>query len=244
MVWLPVFWIFRVCADLYACMKLHMGLYKHHKRVCTENWLRKKNPLTHWGMKTCDSIMPGFSVWHSTNWYIPMDTFGVAAESISNSHAFLSCFENNDNGISDVLNPKQIIIIKRISRAPIYHTRWQHRALYNNTNHTHTHAHIRTHTHTRTHSKCNTLYTFRDFSEKEKTVFKTFIIHISFFFCSSYMIFCLTNGSAWCCEQRSFIAMLSSFPNLTSLGVWAEKSADESTMGMFAGQASALLWEH
>ena len=32
-----------------------------------------------------------------------------------------------------------IIIIKRISRAPIYHTRWQHRVLYNNTNHTHTH---------------------------------------------------------------------------------------------------------
>ena len=30
-----------------------------------------------------------------------------------------------------------IIIIKRISRAPIYHTKWQHRALYNNTNHTH-----------------------------------------------------------------------------------------------------------
>ena len=27
------------------------------------------------------------------------------------------------------------------SRAPIYHTRWQHRALYNNTNHTHTHTH-------------------------------------------------------------------------------------------------------
>ena len=34
-----------------------------------------------------------------------------------------------------------IIIIKRISRTPIYHTRWQHRALYNNTNHTHTHTH-------------------------------------------------------------------------------------------------------
>ena len=32
----------------------------------------------------------------------------------------------------------------RISRAPIYHTRWQHRALYNNTNHTH----ARMHTHT------------------------------------------------------------------------------------------------
>ena len=37
-----------------------------------------------------------------------------------------------------------IIIIKRISRAPIYHTRWQHRALYNNTNHTHTHTHTHT----------------------------------------------------------------------------------------------------
>ena len=31
-------------------------------------------------------------------------------------------------------------MIKRISRAPVYHTRWQHRALYNNTNHTHTHT--------------------------------------------------------------------------------------------------------
>ena len=45
-----------------------------------------------------------------------------------------------------------IIIIKKISRAPIYHTRWQHRALYNNTNHTHarahTHTRARAHTHT------------------------------------------------------------------------------------------------
>ena len=40
------------------------------------------------------------------------------------------------------------IIIKRISRVPIYHTRWQHRALYNNTNQTHTHEHM----HARTHS--------------------------------------------------------------------------------------------
>ena len=32
------------------------------------------------------------------------------------------------------------IIIKRISTAPIYHTRWEHRAHYNNTNHTHTHT--------------------------------------------------------------------------------------------------------
>ena len=38
------------------------------------------------------------------------------------------------------LNFQALIIIKRISRAPIYDSRWQHRALYNNTNHTHTHA--------------------------------------------------------------------------------------------------------
>jgi len=30
-----------------------------------------------------------------------------------------------------------IIIIKRISKAPIYRTRWEHRALYNNTDNTH-----------------------------------------------------------------------------------------------------------
>ena len=57
------------------------------------------------------------------------------------------------------------IIIKRISRAPIYHTRWQHRALYNNTNHTlththiciHTHTHARMHTHTHRHTHTHTV---------------------------------------------------------------------------------------
>ena len=39
---------------------------------------------------------------------------------------------------------------------PIYHTRWQHRVLYNNTNHTHTHARTRTHTHARTHVRART----------------------------------------------------------------------------------------
>ena len=39
-----------------------------------------------------------------------------------------------------------IITIKRISRVPIYHTKWQHRVLYNNTNYTHTHTHTHTHT--------------------------------------------------------------------------------------------------
>ena len=39
------------------------------------------------------------------------------------------------------------IIIKRISGAPIYRTRWEHRALYNNTNNTHAHTHTHTHIH-------------------------------------------------------------------------------------------------
>ena len=70
-----------------------------------------------------------------------------------------------------------IIIIQKIFRAPIYHTKWEHRALYNNTNdrhrqtdrhppthppppHTHIHtlehtlarAHARAYTHTHTHT--------------------------------------------------------------------------------------------
>ena len=39
-----------------------------------------------------------------------------------------------------------IIIIKRIFRAPIYCTRWEHRAL--TVTHTHTHTHARTHART------------------------------------------------------------------------------------------------
>ena len=46
-----------------------------------------------------------------------------------------------------------MIIIKRISRAPIYRPRWQHRALYNNTDNTHTH----THTHRRTRARARAL---------------------------------------------------------------------------------------
>ena len=50
--------------------------------------------------------------------------------------------------MSDLTNISWTIIIKRISSAPIYHTRWQHRALYNNTNHTHTRARAHTRAHT------------------------------------------------------------------------------------------------
>ena len=44
------------------------------------------------------------------------------------------------------------IIMKRISRAPIYHTRWEHRALYNNTNNLHIKLMTDTHTHTHAHA--------------------------------------------------------------------------------------------
>ena len=58
-----------------------------------------------------------------------------------------------------------IMIIKRISRVPIYCTMWEHRVLYNITNNTHTHthtlslslslclslSHAHTHTHLHTH---------------------------------------------------------------------------------------------
>ena len=37
--------------------------------------------------------------------------------------------------------------MKRISRAPVYRTRWEHRALYSNTDNARTHARTHTHTH-------------------------------------------------------------------------------------------------
>ena len=43
------------------------------------------------------------------------------------------------------LNQVITIIINRISRAPIYHTGWEHRAFYSNTNNTHTHTLTLTH---------------------------------------------------------------------------------------------------
>ena len=48
------------------------------------------------------------------------------------------------------------IIIKRISGAPIYRTRWEHRALYNNTNNTHAHSRMYAHTHARTRERTHT----------------------------------------------------------------------------------------
>ena len=40
-----------------------------------------------------------------------------------------------------------IIIIKGICIEPIFRTRWEPRAFYNNTNNNHTHTHTHTHTH-------------------------------------------------------------------------------------------------
>ena len=58
---------------------------------------------------------------------------------------FPTCsLHSQQNRASSALHPQAmtyiiIIILKRISRAPIYHTRWQHRALYN------IHVHARRH---------------------------------------------------------------------------------------------------
>ena len=50
------------------------------------------------------------------------------------------------------------MIIKRISRAPIYYARWEDRALYNNTNDRHKHKHRQTdrQTDTQTHRHTDT----------------------------------------------------------------------------------------
>ena len=69
MVWLPVFGIFNVCTDIGACNSTQR-LCGHHKRVCTESWLEKKS-LAAPGIQICVSIVPGFSVRHSTSWANP-----------------------------------------------------------------------------------------------------------------------------------------------------------------------------
>ena len=48
------------------------------------------------------------------------------------------------------------IIIKRISRVPIYCTRWEHTALYNNTNNTHTSMHTCMHSRTQAYARTHT----------------------------------------------------------------------------------------
>ena len=42
-----------------------MGVYRHHKRVCTESWLWEKQSLAATGNRTCVSGMP---VWCCTKW--------------------------------------------------------------------------------------------------------------------------------------------------------------------------------
>ena len=53
------------------------------------------------------------------------------------------------------VNDSDSDITKKISRLPIYHTKWKRRVLYNNTKNTHSlthpHTHTLTHSHTHTH---------------------------------------------------------------------------------------------
>ena len=60
--------------------------------------------------------------------------------------------QNHDNTGDDGSNNSKM----RISRAPIYRTRWEHRALYNTHIHTPTHTHARARAHARTHAHTHT----------------------------------------------------------------------------------------
>ena len=83
----------------------------------------------------------------STN-RLKVRTHGLLAKSLSS----LTTVGLASTGIIIII----ITIIKRISRAPIYRTRWEHRALYNNTNDTHTHPRMHPHTHIHTHTCMHT----------------------------------------------------------------------------------------
>ena len=94
-------------------------------------------------------MLAASSLWKTTNESAKFAPFVWARERISiKMHSTESrCVIGPSNILFGGVYVIIIIIIKRISRAPIYHTRWQHKALYNNTNHTHTHTHTHT-THT------------------------------------------------------------------------------------------------
>ena len=62
-VWLPVSGLFNVLTNVDVHDSAR-GLYKHHKRVCAENWLWEKNMLLLQGIEP----VPGFLVQHFTNW--------------------------------------------------------------------------------------------------------------------------------------------------------------------------------
>ena len=63
MVWLPVFGIFNMHADVDAC-NCTRGLYGHRKtkRVCTESWLWEKNHLPHQGLKPTSVLCLAFQL--------------------------------------------------------------------------------------------------------------------------------------------------------------------------------------
>ena len=54
-VWLPVLGIFNMRTDVQTC-DCTGGLYRHLRTVCTESWLREKNPLPHWGIEPVSAV--------------------------------------------------------------------------------------------------------------------------------------------------------------------------------------------
>ena len=60
---------FNVCTDVSACE--HMGVYGHHKRVCTENLLWEKNPLPHLGIEPASAVWrcDALTIWATSHSY-------------------------------------------------------------------------------------------------------------------------------------------------------------------------------
>ena len=88
MVWLPVFGVFNVCADVDSC-NCTWGLYRHCMRVCAGSLLGEKSRAI-LGTRTHDSIVTGFSVRCSTNGAIlpKFMWFFVCWDLLHSSHYF------------------------------------------------------------------------------------------------------------------------------------------------------------
>ena len=117
------------------------SLLKHFKRVCSWDGLTfsASLPTTHWHYHPQRQRKET----NHPKWVI--QSYGQFS-SLNHQCNYSACYKKNyvynktHTHTQETCKQKQktkiVIIIKRISRAPIYHTRWQHRVLYNNTNHT------------------------------------------------------------------------------------------------------------
>ena len=74
-----------------------------------------------------------------------------------------------------------IIIMKKICTAPIFHTEWKHRTLYNSNRntYTHTHAHTQTHAHAHTHTHTTETKAAVEKTDRFATVLERWVLRAS-----------------------------------------------------------------